>query len=178
MGNRNGKCSNDGLGNGISNSNGASFPDGDFPKLVASKIDVDNNSLETSHLKLRDHEQLIDTFHELRQSFPLQLKVQRRRERREHGVRFEIPEINVSNSSLTRITHIENRDHVYEGPEVDMSSIDQTFDVSSPLRSVFPISFDCLYSQVDISVDVAGTVDETEGSHDVGSFVGQSVEVF
>ena len=45
-------------------------------------------------------------------------------------------------------------------------------DISSPPRSVFPISFDCLYSQVDTSVDVSGTVDKTEGSHDVESFVG------
>ena len=30
VGNRNGKCNNDSLSNGISNSNGASFADGDF----------------------------------------------------------------------------------------------------------------------------------------------------
>ena len=66
VGNRNGKCSNDGLGNGISNSNGASFPDGDFPKLIASKIDVEHNLSESSHPILSDHEQSIDTFHELR----------------------------------------------------------------------------------------------------------------
>jgi hypothetical protein len=48
-----------------------------------------------------------------------------------------------------------------------LTSVDQSFgghvplghEVSLPLRSVFPISFDRLYPQVDISVDVAGTVD-------------------
>ena len=83
------------------------------------------------------------------------------------------------------------REHIDVGPEVKSShdmdtpltSIDQSLgghvplrnDISSLLRSVFPICFDCLYSQVDISVDVAGTVDETEGSQDVGSFVAQDV---
>ena len=45
VGNRN-NCSsnsNDSLGNGVNNSNGARFSDGDFPKLIASKIDVGNN---------------------------------------------------------------------------------------------------------------------------------------
>ena len=45
VGNRNicsGNCKDD-LGNGVSNSNGASFSDGDFPKLIASKVDVENN---------------------------------------------------------------------------------------------------------------------------------------
>ena len=62
------------------------------------------------------------------------------------------------------------------GYEANSKSIG--LDISSPLRSVFPISFDCLYSQIDISLDVAGTVDETEGSHDVGSFVDQDVGSF
>ena len=34
----------------------------------------------------------------------------------------------------------------------------------------FPISLDCLYSQVDTSVNMSGTVDKMEGSHDVESF--------
>ena len=58
------------------------------------------------------------------------------------------PEIHVSTSSLTRFAHIENQEHVHVGPEVDMSR------------------------------DVVGTVDETEGSHDVRSFVGQIVGCF
>ena len=34
----------------------------------------------------------------------------------------------------------------------------------SSLRSVFPIYFDCLYSQDCISKDVVGTAEETEGN--------------
>ena len=51
---------------------------------------------------------------------------------------------------------------------------DDDGDARLPLRSVFPISFDCLYSQVSISKDVAGTVDvvgtadKAEGNVDVG----------
>ena len=84
------------------------------------------------------------------------------------------------------------REHIVVGPEVKslhdidtpLTKIDQSFgghvpvgddnddDAHLHLRSMFPISFDCLYSQDDISVDVAGTVDETEGSQDVGSVDG------
>ena len=92
------------------------------------------------------------------------------------------------------------REHICIGPEVDkrqmlksaqdvdipLTRIDQSFgghvpvgdddddDARLHLRSVFPISFDCLNSQVSISkdvagtVDVVGTVDRTEGNVDVG----------
>jgi len=169
VGNRN-NCSgdsNDNLGDGVSKSNGASFSDGDFPKLIASRIDVDNNLFENSHPRLSDHEQLINTFHVFQRSFPLQTKVQRRRDRREHGVRFEISEVHESfidiDTPLTSIDQSKTSGH-------EANSISMGSDIISPPRSVFPISFDCLYSQVDTSVDMSGTVDKMEGSHDVESF--------
>ena len=58
-----------------------------------------------------DHEQLLETFRDLRQLFPLQMQVQRRRKRD--------PEIHASNYSLTRFARIENQEHVHVGPEVD-----------------------------------------------------------
>ena len=136
------------------------------------------------------------------------MQAQRRRERD--------PEIHVSNNLLMRFAHIENREHVHVGPEVDdrqmlkrladdkkhtvtVGPVDDDYDdhddsVCLPLRSVFPISFDCLYSQDSISKDVVGTADEAEGnivclgtgsddshiegSQDVGSSDGHSVGCF
>ena len=106
--------------------------------------------------------QLIDTFQELRQVFPLQMQVQRRRKR--------VPEIHVVDNSLTRFVHIENREHVRVGSEVDdrqmlkrladdkkhtviVGPVDDDYDdlddsVCVPLRSVLPISFDCSLTEV------------------------------
>ena len=114
--------------------------DDNFPSIIEDKVYVHESWSKKIVTTLSDHEQLIETFPQLRQLFPLHMKVQRRRKRD--------PEIHVSNSSLTRIAHIENREHVRVGPEVDMS------------------------------MDVVGTVDETEGSQDVGSFVEQDVGSF
>ena len=51
-------------------------------------------------------------------------------------------------------------------------------DTFVPLRSVVPISFDCLYSQVDISLDVEGTVEvESRAGQVVGCFEGTTSSV-
>ena len=81
--------------------------------IVEDKFYVHESLPEKIDTALDDHEQLIETFEQLRQLFPLHMKVQRRRKRD--------PEIHVSNSSLSRIAHIENREHVRVGPEDDMS---------------------------------------------------------
>ena len=73
-GNGNGECNDDGLGNGISNSNGISFPDENVPRLVASTTHVNNRLSEKVLPELCDHDCLIATFDELEKMFPCQLQ--------------------------------------------------------------------------------------------------------
>ena len=72
-GNGNGECNGDDLSNSTSNSNSTSFSDRYLPELVASKIHVHNNLSKTIITQLSDHEQMIETFKELRQRCSLQL---------------------------------------------------------------------------------------------------------
>jgi hypothetical protein len=95
------------LSNGTRGSNSSSFSDGDFPKLVASKFYVHKEPSKKVIAHLSDHDQLVETFQELRQLFPLQMQAQRRRKR----------DLQIHESSID--TSMNMREHICVGTEVD-----------------------------------------------------------
>ena len=178
VGNGSGKGNGNGLGNGISKSNGTSVSEERFPRQIAMATHGNNSYSDKKLLKLIDHGYLIATFDEFKKMIPCHLQPRRDRQmqKRSHDVRFEEREDKTKITKLIDISidiHEQSRHGHAVGPVEDGNDDGRSVgghvpvgdgddhDACSPPRSVFPVYFDTLDSQM------VGTEDEMHiESHD------------